>query len=98
MALEQLPDVAGAEVRYSKAGRALLITNVTLMTGQETTSDGWIAPGGWLGPPPALRILYFATAQLINKIFAWCPLAQLHKRQSGADRTSTRFVTTVAQA
>jgi len=98
MALEQLPELVYIEVRYFKAGWALLITCVTLVMGQATPSEGWIASVGWLGLPSALGVLHFGTAELINKVFAWCPPAQFHQRQFGTDRTGTRVVYAIAEA
>lgn len=98
MAPAQLPAVVHTEVRCFKADRALIITCVTELMGQVKPSDRWIAPAGWLGPPQALRVLYFSTVALIYKTFSWCPAAQFHMRQPGADRAGALLVYAIAEA
>ena len=48
----------------------LLITILTLVLGQATSSERWIKTGGWLGLVLALGVFYIAAAELINQVYA----------------------------
>lgn len=48
----------------------LLITILTLVLGQATSSESWIKTGGWLGLVLALGVFYIAAAELINQVYA----------------------------